>query len=150
MRPTFSPRKDSSTHTASADGPLKGLRVALPPNISVRGWPTEAGSKALAGFFAVEDATIVARLKTAGAHLEESTGMSEFGLGLEGSRAGEALREQSADAELVLDFVGESRAAARRAGVLGFKPSWGWCRGRVSLASSPPWSAAACCPAHRR
>jgi aspartyl-tRNA(Asn)/glutamyl-tRNA(Gln) amidotransferase subunit A len=51
--------------------------------------------------------------------------MSEFGFGLEGSSAGEALRQQAADVELVLDFMGESRLTALRAAVCGFKPSYG-------------------------
>jgi len=110
---------------APSGGPLHGLRIAIQPNISVAGWPTEAGSNALANFIALEDATIVQRLRQAGASLHGSTRMSEFGFGLQGSQAGGALQEQAADAELVLDFMGESRLAASRAGVCGFKPSWG-------------------------
>ena len=110
---------------APSGGPLQGLRIAIQPNISVAGWPTEAGSNALANFTALEDATIVQRLRQAGASLCGSTRMSEFGFGLQDSRAGEALQQQAADAELVLDFMGESRLAASRVGVCGFKPSYG-------------------------
>jgi len=110
---------------ASGGGSQQGLRIAIQPNISVAGWPAEAGSNALANFKALEDATIVQRLRQAGACLCGSTRMSEFGFGLHGSQAGGALRERAADAELVLDFMGESRLAASRAGVCGFKPSWG-------------------------
>lgn len=132
-------------------GPLAGLRVAIQPNMSVAGWPADAGSKALAGFEALEDATVVRRLRAAGAWLCGSTRMSEFGLGLHGSQAGCAVvpgaaggapaglppsrgavaRQpsgaggQQADAELVLDLMGESRLAAARAGLCGFKPSYG-------------------------
>jgi aspartyl-tRNA(Asn)/glutamyl-tRNA(Gln) amidotransferase subunit A len=91
----------------------------------VAGWPTEAGSNALSNFKALEDATIAQRLRQAGACLSGSTRMSEFGFGLQGSQAGGALQQQAADAELVLDMLGESRVAASRAGVCGFKPSWG-------------------------
>ncbi|HOX02096.1 MAG TPA: amidase family protein [Candidatus Paceibacterota bacterium] len=115
----------NSEPAASGDGPLRGLRVALQPNFSVAGWPAEAGSKALAQFTALEDATIVRRLRRAGAVLWGSTRMSEFGFGLRGSQAGGALLERAADVELVLDLMGESRAAASRAGVCGFKPSYG-------------------------
>jgi aspartyl-tRNA(Asn)/glutamyl-tRNA(Gln) amidotransferase subunit A len=111
--------------TAPSGGPLQGLRIAIQPNISVADWPTEAGSNALANFTALEDATIVQRLRQAGASLFGSTRMSEFGFGLQGSQAGGALQQQAADAELVLDFMGESRVAASRVGVCGFKPSWG-------------------------
>jgi aspartyl-tRNA(Asn)/glutamyl-tRNA(Gln) amidotransferase subunit A len=110
---------------APKGGALKGLRIALQPNISAAGWPTEAGSNALANFRALEDATIVQRLRQAGASFCGSTRMSEFALGLQCSQAGGALQEQCADAELVLDSMGESRVAASRAACCGFKPSWG-------------------------
>ncbi len=110
---------------APADGPLRGVNIAIQPGLSVAGWPTDAGSAALADFTALEDATIAARLRAAGAHLCGSTAMSEFGFGLHGSRAGGALRQGEADAELVPDLAGESRLAALAAGVCGFKPSYG-------------------------
>ncbi len=106
-------------------GRLQGLKVALQPSISVAGWPAEAGSRALANFKALEDATIVQRLRGAGAYLCGSTRMSEFGFGLQGSSAGEALRRKAADSELVMDFMGESRLAAMRAAACGFKPGYG-------------------------
>jgi aspartyl-tRNA(Asn)/glutamyl-tRNA(Gln) amidotransferase subunit A len=110
---------------APGDGPLQGLTVAVASGFSAAGWPTDAGSKALEGFTALEDATVVQRLRTAGAHLCGSLLTSEFGFGLHGSQAGEACRQGAADVELVLDLMGESRLAARRAGVCGFKPSYG-------------------------
>jgi aspartyl-tRNA(Asn)/glutamyl-tRNA(Gln) amidotransferase subunit A len=106
-------------------GDLQGMRVAIQPNISVAGWPADAVSKALHNFKALEDATIVQRLRQAGAFIPGSTRMSEFGLSLENSQAGEAIRQQAAEAELVMDFMGESRLAAARAAVCGFKPSFG-------------------------
>ncbi len=109
----------------SQGGPLQGLRIALQANLSVAGWPTDAGSRALTGFTAVEDATIVRRLRRAGASLCGSTRMSELGFGVQGSRAGDAIGGQAADAELVLDLMGESRLAAAHAAVCGFKPSYG-------------------------
>lgn len=109
----------------AGDGPLRGLKVALQPNLAAAGWPAGAGSRALAGYLAPEDATIVRRLRQAGAMLPGYTRMSEFGWGLQGSEAGRALREHAADAELVLDLAGESRVAAARAGACGFKPSYG-------------------------
>lgn len=112
--------------TAGASGgPLQGVNIAIQPNVSVEGWPTDAGSKALVNFTALEDATIIRRLREAGTAVCGSTRMSEFGFGLDGSRAGEALKENAADVEMVLDLMGESRLAASRAGVCGFKPSYG-------------------------
>jgi len=110
---------------APKDGHLQGVKIAIQPNISVAGWPTEAGSKALLNFKAIEDATIVQRLRQAGAFVCGSTHMSEFRFGLAGSKAGEALRRQAADVELVLDLMGESRLAALHAAACGFKPSYG-------------------------
>jgi len=110
---------------APEGGHLQGLRIAIQPNISATGWPTDAGSNALVNFTALEDATIVQRLRQAGASLGGSTRMSEFGFGLQGSQAGGALRQQAADVELVLDLMGESRLAASRTAVCGFKPSYG-------------------------
>lgn len=115
-------------HTATAapaDGSLRNLKIAVQPNLSVADWPTDAGSNALANFRALEDATVVRRLGQAGCSLCGSTRMSEFGFGLAGGQAGEAVRQKEADAELVLDLMGESRLAASRAGVCGFKPSFG-------------------------
>ena len=66
----------------SGKGALQKLKVAVQPNIFVKGWPTEAGSAALAGFKALEDAAVVERLSGAGAVLIGSTAMSEFGFGL--------------------------------------------------------------------
>jgi len=109
----------------SGKGAMQKLKVAVQPNISVKGWPTEAGSAALAGFKALEDAAVVERLSGAGAVLIGSTAMSEFGFGLKGSQAGCALGKKSADVELMLDMAGEARLAAAREGVCGFKPSYG-------------------------
>ena len=106
-------------------GDLKGLKILIQPNISVAGWPTEAGSKALFNFKALEDATIIQKLRQAGVELLGSTCMSEFGFGLQDSRAGEAVRQNMADVELVLDLMGECRFAASRAAVCSLKPSYG-------------------------
>ncbi len=104
---------------------LRGLKIAVQPNISVAGWPSDAGSKALTNYTALEDATIVERLRQAGAYICGSTRMSEFGFGLQNSRAGEVLNQQAADVEIVLDLMGESRMAASRVAVFGLKPSYG-------------------------
>lgn len=117
--------KNSEQSAGSGKGALQKLKVAVQPNISVKGWPTEAGSAALAGFKALEDAAVVERLSKAGAALVGSTSMSEFGFGLQKSTAGKALGKKSADVELMLDMAGEARLAAAREGICGFKPSYG-------------------------
>ena len=110
---------------ASRSGALQKIKIALQPNISVAGWPTETGSNALAGFKALENATVAEHAVKAGAQLIGYTRMSEFGFGLKNSMAGSALQKKAADVELVLDLAGEARLAALRAGVCGFKPSYG-------------------------
>lgn len=123
MESIFVHRSPDAAGTGS--GPLQGINIALQPNVSVEGWPTEAGSRALENFVPPEDATVIGRLRESGAAVCGFTRMSEFGFGLDGSRAGEALRESAADVEMVLDLMGESRLAAALAGVCGFKPSYG-------------------------
>lgn len=115
----------SCENSPGGSGELQGVNIALQPNLSVAGWPSDAGSMALADFKALEDAAIVERLRKAGACLCGSTRMSEFGFSLADSQAGEALKAKVADVELVLDLMGESRVAAARAGVACLKPSYG-------------------------
>lgn len=106
-------------------GALAGMKVALQSNMSVRGWPTEAGSAALKRYVALEDATVVERLKDAGAHLVGNTRMSELGFGLAGDTAARAVSRGHADCALVTDTLGEARIAAATAGLWGFKPTYG-------------------------
>lgn len=109
----------------SGQGPLAECRIAIQPNVSVRQWPTEAGSPALEKYVAVEDAAAVERLRDAGAALVGSIRMSELGFGLQGDAAAEAVRRHTCDAILVNDTMGEARVSAAAAGVFGFKPSYG-------------------------
>ena len=116
---------DPAPPRASENSILKGLTVAIQPNLSVRGWPTQAGSKALEGFTSIEDATVVERLRQAGATVKGATYMSELGLGLAGDTGADALKNNEADIVLITDTLGESRVSACAAGVFGFKPSYG-------------------------
>lgn len=116
---------DSSPPPLTAPGPLAGKSVAIQPNMSVRGWPTEAGSVALERFIALEDATVVKRLRAAGAKTMGSTHMSELGFGLAGDTAAQVLAEGHVDIALITDTMGEARVAASTIGVFGFKPSYG-------------------------
>jgi len=107
------------------DGPLSRRRVVIQPNMSVRGWLCNAGSLALEGFVALEDATVVTRLRNAGAELVGNSRMSELGFGLAGDTATGVLSGGEADIALVTDTMGEARVAAAGAGIFGFKPSFG-------------------------
>lgn len=110
---------------SAGDGPLQGTTVALHPSFSVRDWPTEAGSRALAGYLALEDATVVHHLEAAGATLTGTTAMNELGLGIDRDGAAPAVAEGEADLALVMDHMGEARIAAARCGLAGYKPSYG-------------------------
>ena len=124
--------------TPEPGGPLRAMRVAIQPNLSVKGWPTEAGSRALENFTALDDAAAVIRLRRAGAAIAGSVRMSELGLGLAGDASWQVLEDGRCDAALVTDTLGESRVSASLAGAVGFKPSWGVCsrRGLVGLVPS--------------
>ena len=115
----------SSPSTGLNDGVLGEISMAVQPNMSVRGWPIEAGSRALEGFTAIYDATVIERLKQAGATLKGSICMSELGFGLAGDTGAMVLNTGDVDSVLITDTLGEARMAACMAGVIGFKPSYG-------------------------
>ncbi len=117
--------RNPSPDSPANDGPLSGKRVVIQPNMSVRGWLCDAGSLALEGFVALEDATVITRLRNAGAYLVGSSRMSELGFGLAGDTATRVLSGGEADIALVTDTMGEARVAAAASGVFGFKPSFG-------------------------
>lgn len=117
--------RNASSEPPAAGGPLSGLRVAVQPSLSVRGWPCDAGSRALTGYLAPADATAAGRLTLAGARLVGSSRMAELGFGLAGDTTARALRDGHADLALLTDTLGEARVAAARAGLVGFKPSYG-------------------------
>jgi len=124
MESIFCYRNPDASNSAGS-GSLQGMKVALQPTLSVAGWPTEAGSQALSGFHALEDAAVVKRLRAAGADLVGFTRVSEFGFGLKENEAGKALQQEQTDVELVLDLTGEARLVAALAKSCGFKPSYG-------------------------
>jgi len=107
------------------DGPLAGKAVVIRPDLSVRGLLTDAGSRALAGFHALSDATVITRLKAAGASLAGSTRMAELGFGINGDTLPRVLAANHAHLGLVTDTWGEARLSACMAGWFGFKPSYG-------------------------
>lgn len=117
--------KNRTSEPITNDGLLTGKRVVFQPNLSVRDWLCDAGSPALKGFVALEDATVVTRIKQSGATLVGSSRMSELGFGIAGDTATRILSAGEADMALITDTMGEARVAAARSGMFSFKPSFG-------------------------
>jgi allophanate hydrolase len=66
--------------------PLYGIPFAAKDNIDAAGWPTTAACPAF-GYTAQEDATVVRRLREAGAILIGKTNLDQFATGLVGTRS---------------------------------------------------------------
>ncbi len=62
-------------------GPLAGVPVALKDNMATRGIPTTCSSRILEGWRPPYDATVVDRLRAAGAVLVGKTNLDEFAMG---------------------------------------------------------------------
>ena len=129
------------------DRPLAGLVLAVKDTISVRNQPLTCGSKMLAGFEAVYDATVIQRLREAGAIFIGKANCDAFGMGSSnesshfgsvqhpthpgrvpgGSSGGAAAAVAAGFCHMALgtDTGGSIRQPAAFCGLAGLKPTYG-------------------------
>jgi len=151
---------EEAPEDVGSEGPLAGAAIAVKANINVEGMPCDCASKTLEGYRAPFDATVVRRIKEAGAAVIGIANMDEFAAGSSGetschgptdnprcpgripggssSGSAAAVAAGLCDAALGSDTGGSIRNPASHCGVVGFKPTYGLVprQGLIDLAMS--------------
>jgi aspartyl-tRNA(Asn)/glutamyl-tRNA(Gln) amidotransferase subunit A len=132
---------DTERRRGVVRSPLHGIPVSVKDVINVKGMPTTASSKVLAGHVAVEDATVVRLLREAGAIITGKTQTHEFALGVTtpqshnpwdpecdpgGSSGGSAISVATGMSMLSVgtDTRASIRVPAALCGIVGYKPTY--------------------------